>query len=249
MDMDYPVARKAAEAFYARLRELFSGGKSITTFGPYSPGQAVTIKRLGIEGIYLGGWATSAKGSVTEDPGADLASYPLSQVPDEAACIVRALLTADKNQVFARSRMTAEQRAATPEIDYRPFIIADADTGHGGDAHVRNLIRRFVEVGVPGYHIEDQKPGVKKCGHQGGKVLVAESEQIQRLNAARFQLDIMRVPGIIVARTDAEAANLLDSCADERDQPFILGVTNVDVPSYKASFLAILRKTRRSRDQ
>ena len=138
--------------------------------------------------------------------------------------------------------MTAEQRAATPEFDYRPFIIADADTGHGGDAHVRNLIRRFVEVGVPGYHIEDQKPGVKKCGHQGGKVLVSENEQIQRLNAARFQLDVMRVPGIIVARTDAEAANLLDGCADERDQPFILGVTNLDVPSYKAVFLAIHRK-------
>ena len=224
---------RAAEGFYARLRELFDAGKSITTFGPYSPGQAVTIKRLGIEGIYLGGWATSAKGSITEDPGADLASYPLSQVPDEAASIVRALLTADKNQHFTRSRMTAEQRAATPEIDYRPFIIADADTGHGGDAHVRNLIRRFVEVGVPGYHIEDQKPGVKKCGHQGGKVLVSENEQIQRLNAARFQLDIMRVPGIIVARTDAEAANLLDGCADERDQPFILGATNLDVPSYK----------------
>lgn len=239
---EYPVAREAAEGFYARLRELFEAGKSITTFGPYSPGQAVTIKRLGIEGIYLGGWATSAKGSITEDPGADLASYPLSQVPDEAAAIVRALLTADRNQHFARSRMKAEQRAATPEIDYRPFIIADADTGHGGDAHVRNLIRRFVEVGVPGYHIEDQKPGVKKCGHQGGKVLVSENEQILRLNAARFQLDIMGVPGIIVARTDAEAASLLDGCADERDQPFILGVTNLDIPSYKAVFLAIQRK-------
>jgi isocitrate lyase len=239
---DYPIAREAAEGFYARLRELFSNGKSITTFGPYSPGQAVTIKRSGIEGIYLGGWATSAKGGVTEDPGADLASYPLSQVPDEAECIVRALLTADKNQHFARSRMTVEQRAAIPEVDYRPFIIADADTGHGGDAHVRNLIRRFVEAGVPGYHIEDQKPGVKKCGHQGGKVLVSENEQIQRLNAARFQLDVMGVPGIIVARTDAEAANLLDGCADERDQPFILGVTNPDVPSYKAVVLALHRK-------
>ena len=239
---DYPIARSAAEGFYARLRELFSVGKSITTFGPYSPGQAVTIKRNGIEGIYLGGWATSAKGSITEDPGADLASYPLSQVPDEAAAIVRALLTADRNQHFFRSRMTDEQRAAAPEHDYRPFIIADADTGHGGDAHVRNLIRRFVEVGVPGYHIEDQKPGVKKCGHQGGKVLVSENEQIQRLNAARFQLDVMGVPGIIVARTDAEAANLLDGCADERDQPFILGVTNLEVPSYKSVFLAIHRK-------
>jgi len=70
--------------------------------------------------------------------------------------------------------------------DYRPFIIADADTGHGGDPHVRNLIRRFVEAGVPGYHIEDQRPGTKKCGHQGGKVLVAQDEQNKRLNAARF---------------------------------------------------------------
>src|SRR4051812_9263391 len=242
---DYPVTRMAAEAFHARLRELFAAGRSITTFGPYSPGQAVVIKKLGIEGIYLGGWATSAKGSLTEDPGADLASYPLSQVPDEAAAIVRALITADKNQHFARSRMTAEQRAATPVYDFRPFIIADADTGHGGDAHVRNLIRRFVEVGVPGYHIEDQKPGVKKCGHQGGKVLVSENEQIQRLSAARFQLDVMQVPGIIVARTDAEAANLLDGCADERDQPFILGATNTNLPSFKASFLAILRRFHR----
>ena len=204
------------------------------------------MKRMGIEGIYLGGWATSAKGSAHEDPGPDLASYPLSQVPDEAAPIVRALLTADRNQFFARARMTEEQRKATPEVDYRPFIIADADTGHGGDAHVRNLIRRFVEVGVPGYHIEDQKPGVKKCGHQGGKVLVSEDEQVKRLSAARFQLDIMGVPGIIVARTDAESATLLDGRSDERDQPFILGAVNVSLPSFKAAFLAILRQFQRA---
>jgi isocitrate lyase len=242
IDHGYNVARKAAEDFYARLRELFAQRKSITTFGPYTPGQAVTMKRLGIEGIYLGGWATSAKGSVSEDPGADLASYPLSQVPEEAAPIVRALLTADRNQHFARARMTEEQRGASPLVDYRPFIIADADTGHGGDAHVRNLIRRFVEVGVPGYHIEDQKPGVKKCGHQGGKVLVGVDEQIKRLNAARFQLDVMKVPGIIVARTDAESASFVEGRGDERDQPFILGATNVELPGYKVGYLAILRK-------
>jgi isocitrate lyase len=239
---DYPVARNAAERFYTRLRELFAHRRSITTFGPYSPGQAVAMKRAGIEAIYLGGWATSARGSAAEDPGPDLASYPLSQVPDEAAGLVRALLTADRNQRFARSRMTEANREATPQIDFQPLIIADADTGHGGDAHVRNLIRRFVEVGVPGYHIEDQKPGAKKCGHQGGKVLVAQDEQIKRLNAARFQLDVMGVPGIIVARTDAEAANLLDGPGDERDQPFILGVTNREVPAYKAAYLAAMRR-------
>ncbi|ORB29928.1 isocitrate lyase ICL2 [Mycolicibacterium parafortuitum] len=239
---DYPTAREAATAFYPHLRELFAQGRSITTFGPYSPGQAVVMKRMGIEGIYLGGWATSAKGSISEDPGPDLASYPLSQVPEEAAGIVRALLTADRNQQYLRLQMTEEQRAATPPVDYRPFIIADADTGHGGDPHVRNLIRRFVEVGVPGYHIEDQRPGTKKCGHQGGKVLVPSDEQIKRLNAARFQLDVMRVPGIIVARTDAEAANLIDSRADERDQPFLLGATNLKIPSYKSCFLAMVRR-------
>src|ERR1700694_1380337 len=195
------------------------------------------MKRAGVEGIYLGGWATSAKGSADEDPGPDLASYPLSQVPTEAAVLVRALLTADRNQQFARSRMTEAERAATPEVDFTPFIIADADTGHGGDAHVRNLVRRFVEAGVPGYHIEDQKPGVKKCGHQGGKVLVAEDEQIKRLMSARFQLDIMGVPGIIVARTDAESATLLESNSDERDQPFILGATNIGIPTYKVAYL------------
>src|ERR1700730_10765418 len=239
---DYIVAQEAAEAFYPRLRELFAQRKSITTFGPYSPGQAVTMKRMGIEGIYLGGWAPSAKGSISEDPGPDLASYPLSQVPDEAAGLVRALLTADRNQEYLRLHMSERQRAATPATDYRPFIIADADTGHGGDPHVRNLIRRFVEVGVPGYHIEDQRPGTKKCGHQGGKVLVPSDEQIKRLNAARFQLDVMRVPGIIVARTDAEAANLIDSNSDERDQAFLLGATNLDIPSYKGCFLALVRR-------
>ena len=239
---DYTVAREAAAAFHERLRQLFAERKSITTFGPYSPGQGVAMKRMGIEGIYLGGWATSAKGGTSEDPGPDLASYPLSQVPDEAATLVRALLTADRNQHYLRSHMTEAHRAASPAHDFRPFIIADADTGHGGDPHVRNLIRRFVEAGVPGYHIEDQRPGTKKCGHQGGKVLVPQDEQNKRLNAARFQLDVMGVPGIIVARTDAEAANLIDGRGDERDQPFLIGATNRDVPAYKACFLALIQR-------
>ena len=238
---EHSVAHDTAVAFHARLRELFETKKCMISFGPYSPGEAVSMKRMGLEGIYIGGWATSAKGSADEDPGPDLASYPLGRVPDEAKAIVRALLTADRNESHARLRMTEAQRQAAPATDFRPFIIADADTGHGGDAHVRNLIRRFVEAGVPGYHIEDQKPGAKKCGHQGGKVLVSEDEQIKRLSAARFQLDIMQVPGIIVARTDAESATLLDGRSDERDQPFILGATNLDVPSFKVAFLAVLR--------
>jgi isocitrate lyase len=246
IEVDFPVARVAADRLHRRLRETFAERRSITTFGPYSPGQAVAMKRAGLEAIYLGGWATSAKGSANEDPGPDLASYPLSQVPDEAAGIVRALLAADRNQRFARSRMRPDDRRSTPEVDFTPLIIADADTGHGGEPHVRNLVRRFVEAGVPGYHIEDQKPGAKKCGHQGGKVLVPSDEQIKRLNAARLQLDVMGVAGVIVARTDAEAANLLDGASDERDQPFILGVTNPEVPPYRSGFLAIMRRLNRA---
>src|SRR5262245_53848689 len=146
------------------------------------------------------------------------------------------------NQYFSPLRMTPEQRAATPEVDYRPFVIADADTGHGGDAHVRNVIRRFVEVGVPGFHIEDQRPGAKKCGHQAGKVLVSTAEQLRRLNAARFQLDVMGVPGIIVARTDAEAATLIDDVTDERDRPFVLGATNVDLPPYRVIAIVVMER-------
>jgi len=130
---DYIVAREAADAFYPRLRELFAQRKSITTFGPYSPGQAVVMKRMGIEGIYLGGWATSAKGSISEDPGPDLASYPLSQVPEEAAGLVRALLTADRNQHYLRLQMTDEPSYSFLVVepcrvieDYKPDL-ADED--------------------------------------------------------------------------------------------------------------------------
>ena len=172
---DYAVARQAADEFYARLRELFQQRKQITTFGPYSPGQAVMMKRIGMEGIYLGGWATSAKGShhrrSRPRPG-QLSAQPGAR-RGRRSC---ARPAHGRQEPALRAHPDDRGRSATPTpvVDFRPFIIADADTGHGGDAHVRNLIRRFVEVGVPGYHIEDQKPGAKKCGHQGGKVLVVQ---------------------------------------------------------------------------
>ncbi|PIQ85663.1 MAG: hypothetical protein COV74_07850 [Candidatus Omnitrophica bacterium CG11_big_fil_rev_8_21_14_0_20_45_26] len=239
----YQVAHDGAVGMYARLRELFANRETNTTYGPYSGGQIVTMKRL-IKNhiVYLGGWATSAQGDDTEEPGADLASYPLSRVPLEAARLIRALLKADGSQQYERMHMSESERNKTAAFDFRPWMIADADTGHGGDAHTRNLIRRFVEVGVPGYHIEDQKPGCKKCGHQGGKVLVSIEEHIKRLNAARFQLDVMGVPGIVVSRTDSEDASFLDNNSDERDHSFILGVTNLNVLEYKLLTLAIQKR-------
>jgi isocitrate lyase len=165
----------------------------------------------------------------------------LSQVPDEAAPIVRALLTADRNQHFLRSRMTEEQRAGDargrlPAVHHRRR--RHRPRRRRPRAQPDPALRRGGRAGLPHRGPEAR---VKKCGHQGGKVLVTVDEQIKRLNAARFQLDVMGVPGIIVARTDAESATLLESCSDERDQPFILGATNVDLPSYKAGYLAILR--------
>jgi isocitrate lyase len=105
------------------------------------------------------------------------------------------------------------------------MIIPDGDTGHGGEHHIRNLVKKFVENKIGAIHIEDQRAGCKVCGHQGQKVLVSTAEIISRLNTARLQFDAMKVPGVIVARTDAHDATAIDTVDDERDHPFVYGAT------------------------
>ena len=170
---DYTVARTAAEAFYARLRELFAEGEQITTFGPYSPGQAVVMKRMGIEAIYLGGWATSAKGSadrgsrprpreLSAQPGPGRGGRPRSRAAD------RRQEPAFRPRPDGRASAERRRRRSTSGRSSSPT----PTPGHGGDAHVRNLIRRFVEVGVPGLPHRGPEAGrqeVRPPGRQGAR--------------------------------------------------------------------------------
>jgi isocitrate lyase len=240
---DHTIARQAAIKMYDYFQRLFKENRQEITYGPFSPTGAVRAVTEGIRVLYLGGWATSAKGSESEDPGADLANYALDRIPKEGEAWVRALLHQDEVQRSNRIRMTSVQRKKTPAVEFSPpLIIPDGDTGHGGEHHVRNLVKKFVESKIGAIHIEDQRPGCKVCGHQGQKVLVSTAEMISRLNTARLQFDIMRVPGVIVARTDSHDATAIDSVEDQRDHPFVYGATNTETVPFKNVNLAVIRK-------
>lgn len=173
-----------------------------------------------LSSIYVSGWQLSSN---TEEPGPDFADYPATTVPDHVKKLVKAQYLHDRKQNESRSRMTPEQRKQTPAVDYMTPIIADADAGFGGVTSVMKLTKSFIEAGVAGIHIEDQKAGAKKCGHLGGKVLVTSREQCQRLQAARLQADILGVELVICARTDALSATFIDTNIDPLDHPYILG--------------------------
>ena len=240
---DHTVARESAVKMYDYLQRLFREKLQEITYGPFSPTGAVRAVMEGIKVLYLGGWSTSARGSDSEDPGADLANYALDRVPKEGGSWVRALLHQDEVQRSNRMRMTSVQRKKTAAIEFSPpMIIPDGDTGHGGEHHIRNLVKKFVENKIGAIHIEDQRPGCKVCGHQGQKVLVSTAEMISRLNTARLQFDIMGLPGVIVARTDSNDATAIDSVEDERDHPFIYGATNRRIVPFKNVSLAVIKK-------
>jgi len=181
--------------------------------------------------VYVSGWQSSSTASTSNEPGPDVADYPYDTVPNKVEQLFKAQLFHDRKQFEERHRNSAEWRQKNAPIDFLNPIIADADAGHGGLTAMMKLAKLFIENGAAGIHIEDQKPGTKKCGHMGGKVLVSTEEHVQRLIACRLQADICNTPLVIVARTDAEAATFLDNNIDPRDHAFITGSTVEGSPS------------------
>eukprot|EP00928_Gymnodinium_smaydae_P085714 TRINITY_DN692_c0_g1_i11.p1 TRINITY_DN692_c0_g1~~TRINITY_DN692_c0_g1_i11.p1 ORF type:complete len:591 (-),score=129.32 TRINITY_DN692_c0_g1_i11:446-2107(-) len=224
------TSAQLSEKLYKMMREHQKNGTCSHTFGALDPVQVVQMAKY-LSTVYVSGWQSSSTASTSNEPGPDVADYPYDTVPNKVDQLFRAQLFHDRRQYEERMRMSAEQRAKAPLVDFMNPIIADADTGHGGLTATMRLCKMFIEAGAGGIHIEDQKPGTKKCGHMGGKVLVACSEHVQRLIALRLQADVLNSPLVVVARTDAEAATLLDSNIDPLDHPHIKGATVAGVES------------------
>lgn len=178
------------------------------------------------EVLYISGWACSSLLTTTNEVSPDFGDYPYNTVPNQVQRLAKAQSMHDRKQWDARRSMTAEERAKTPYTDYLRPIIADGDTGHGGLSAVLKLAKLFAENGAAAVHFEDQLHGGKKCGHLAGKVLVPTGEHINRLNAARFQWDVMGCENLVIARTDSESGKLISSAIDVRDHEFILGVND-----------------------
>ncbi len=209
LHVEHSIARAGAE----RLRELLNSEVLVRTFGALTGAQAVQMVRGGLNAIYVSGWQVAGDQNLSGETYPDMSLYPSNSVPALVRRLNSAMLRADQIE-WAEGQVT--RRWLAP-------IVADAEAGFGGPLHAFELTKAMIAAGAAGVHFEDQLAAEKKCGHLGGKVLVPTSQFIRTLNAARLAADVLDVPTVLFARTDAEAATLLTSDVDPRDREFTTG--------------------------
>ena len=209
LQVEHTLARRGAE----KLWKLCNEQPFVNSLGALTGNQAMQQVKAGVPAIYLSGWQVAADANDSLSMYPDQSLYAVSSVPTVVRRINNALMRADQIQ-------TMEGR---DDVDWFAPIVADAESGFGGVLNAFELMKAMIEAGAAGVHFEDQLASVKKCGHMGGKVLVPTREAVQKLVAARLAADVMGVPTVLLARTDAEAADIVTSDVDDNDKPFITG--------------------------
>jgi isocitrate lyase len=209
VEIEYSLARQGAEKLWRYLHEK----PFVNALGALTGNQAMQQVKAGLNAIYLSGWQVAGDANLAGEMYPDQSLYPANSVPAVVRRINRTLLRADQ----------IHHAEGDDSIDWMQPIVADAEAGFGGVLNAFELMKDMIDAGAAGVHFEDQLSSAKKCGHMGGKVLVPTSEAVNKLAAARLAADVCGVPTLLVARTDADAANLLTSDVDERDRPFLTG--------------------------
>jgi isocitrate lyase len=214
LKIEHTLAKHGAE----RLWDLVNNEAYVNCLGALTGGQAMQQVKAGVQAIYLSGWQVAADGNSYAAMYPDQSLYPVDSVPKMVERINNSFQRADEIQ-------TAKgiNKGDAGYIEYFAPIVADAEAGFGGVLNAFELSKALIKQGAAGVHFEDQLSSVKKCGHLGGKVLLPTTESVQKLISARLAADVMGVPTIILARTDAEAADLLTSDYDANDKPFLTG--------------------------
>ena len=209
LQIEHTLARRGAE----KLWTLVNNEPFLNALGALTGNQAMQQVKAGLKAIYLSGWQVAADANIAGEMYPDQSLYPANSVPH----VVRRI-----NNVFQRADQI-QHMEGKGDLDYFAPIVADAEAGFGGVLNAFELMKSMIDAGAAGVHFEDQLASAKKCGHMGGKVLVTTQEAVQKLVAARLAADVMAVPTLLFARTDAEAANLITSDVDENDKPFVTG--------------------------
>jgi isocitrate lyase len=212
--VEHTLARRGAE----RLWRMLSEDAFVNALGALTGNQAMQQVKAGLKSIYLSGWQVAGDANNAGAMYPDQSLYPVDSVPTVVRRINNTLARCDQIQW-----MEGKGPGDAGYIDFFAPIVADAEAGFGGVLNAFELMRAMIDAGAAGVHFEDQLASVKKCGHMGGKVLVPTREAVEKLTAARLAADVMGVPTILIARTDAEAADLLTSDVDDNDKPFLTG--------------------------